>query len=168
MIKGKKISELVEQTKLTGNEFIPIQVGVQNMKIKSDLLKGQKGPQGEPGNPGKDGKDGITPDISNLATKDELKEKADKVKRVNNDVTTLEIKPNTLYVWDEVTSLNITLAVPTDNTIKNEYMFQFTSGTQPTTLSLPQDIKWIGDNKIEASKTYQVSIVNNIAIMGGV
>ena len=36
MIKGKKISELVEQTELTGNEFIPIQVGVQNMKIKTN------------------------------------------------------------------------------------------------------------------------------------
>jgi hypothetical protein len=46
-------------------------------------------------------------------------------------------------------------------------MFEFTSGTTPTTLNLPESVKWMGDNTIEASKTYQVSIVNNIAVLGG-
>lgn len=69
-------------------------------------------------------------------------------------------------MFGEKETLTITLA-STDNNYYHEYMFEFTSGTTPTTLSLPEDVKWIGESTIEASKTYQVSIVNNIAVMGG-
>lgn len=47
-------------------------------------------------------------------------------------------------------------------------MFEFISGTIATILTLPDNIKWIGDNTIEVNKTYQVSIVNNQAVIGGV
>jgi len=63
-------------------------------------------------------------------------------------------------------TLTLTLAAGEENKL-SEYMFEFTSGTTPTTLTLPESVKWIGDNTIEASKTYQVSIVNNIAVLGG-
>ena len=109
--------------------------------------------------------------LSNCATKTDLANKADEVKVIDNGVsnTILEIKPNTLYVWGEVAELTITLAAPTDARIANEYMFQFTSGTQATKLTIPQEIKWIGSiPKIEAGKTYQVSIVNGIGVLGGV
>lgn len=49
----------------------------------------------------------------------------------------------------------------------NEYMFEFSSGNIPTVLTLPDDIQWGSDNLIESNKKYQVSIVNNIAIMAG-
>lgn len=39
--------------------------------------KGTDGKDGQPGHDGKDGKDGQTPDVSNMATKDELASKAD-------------------------------------------------------------------------------------------
>lgn len=81
--------------------------------------------------------------------------------------TTLELSPNKFYKFGEVTNLTLTLG-PEIKNIYNEYMFQFTSGGTPTTLSLPDTIKWIGDNTIEANKIYQVSIVNNMAVLGGV
>ena len=45
----------------------------------------------------------------------------------------------------------------------NEYMFQFTSGSTPTTLSLPNSVIWVQPLTVQAGKTYQVSIVNNLA-----
>lgn len=77
------------------------------------------------------------------------------------------IGPNYFYVWGTVTSMTITLATPADSTIYNEYMFQFTSGSTPTSLSLPNTVKWVTEPNIEANKTYQVSIVNNIGVIAG-
>lgn len=77
-----------------------------------------------------------------------------------------EIQPNIFYQFGEIETLTITLAEEIPN-IYNEYMFQFTSGATSTTLNLPESIKWIGSNTIEPNKIYQVSIVNNLAVMGG-
>lgn len=76
--------------------------------------------------------------------------------------------PNEFYVWDEVTELNITLelawADSTLYTYTKEYLFQFTSGSEPTTLSLPDSIKWANGEApvIEANKIYQISILNGL------
>lgn len=78
---------------------------------------------------------------------------------------TASIEPNKLYIWEEVESLNITLAEGKDNVI-NEYMFQFTSGATATTLVLPADIKWLSTPNVQANKTYQVSIINNLGVIG--
>ena len=80
--------------------------------------------------------------------------------------TVLNIIPNVLYVWGEVESLEITLASPADETIVNEYMIQFTSGEVATTLILPSEIKWMSAPTIQANKVYQISIVNNLAVVG--
>ena len=66
-----------------------------------------------------------------------------------------------------MTSLTITLATNVDSSILNEFMFEFVSGTTPTTLSLPSSIKWLNGEAriIEQNKTYQVSIVNNLSII---
>lgn len=80
------------------------------------------------------------------------------------------MNPNTFYIFGTVTSLTITsLAVPYKYTnLYKEYMFQFTSdSTTATTLNLPSDVKWINTPTIEVGKTYQVSIVNNLAVIGG-
>lgn len=98
-----------------------------------------------------------------------IAEKSDKVKVVDGgsgDVT-LEIEPNKFYMFGECTNLTITLKAGVAEVL-NEYMFQFTSGETATTLSLPQEVKWIGESNVSANTTYQVSIVNNIAVMGGV
>lgn len=79
---------------------------------------------------------------------------------------TVEIEPNKLYLWDTVESLTITLATPTDTTIVNEYMIQFTSGDVATQLTLPDTITWMSEPTINANATYQISIINNLAIIG--
>ena len=78
---------------------------------------------------------------------------------------TKELQPNILYKFGECTSLTITLAAESAG-LENEYKFEFVSGSTPATLSLPDSIKWKDGvtPTIEASKTYQISIVNNLAV----
>lgn len=77
--------------------------------------------------------------------------------------TTFTLTPNVFHIWDEVTELNITLGSETSG-VANEYLFQFTSGSEPTVLSLPDDIKWANDEApvIEANKIYQISILKGL------
>ena len=77
------------------------------------------------------------------------------------------ILPNVFHVWDTVTSLFINF-ITTDNSISNahanEYIFQFISGSTPTTLSLPSGIKWANGTtpaNLEAYTIYQISILEN-------
>lgn len=79
--------------------------------------------------------------------------------------TTVAIAPNVLNLWGEVATLDITLGEPKEGII-NEYMFQFTSGATATTLILPADIKWLSEPNVQANKTYQVSIINNLGVIG--
>lgn len=63
------------------------------------------------------------------------------------------------------TSITITLASPSNTSILNNYMFEFTASSSGCTLSVPSTIKWINGTipTIEAGKTYQISIINNLA-----
>jgi hypothetical protein len=79
---------------------------------------------------------------------------------------TIRIEPGKLYIWDAVENLNLTLAPPTDDSVLNEYMVQFTSGTVATTLTLPSNIQWLSEPTINPNATYQLSIVNNLAVIG--
>jgi len=59
-------------------------------------------------------------------------------------------------------------ASATDNTIENEWMFQFTTPSTAPTITWPQAITaWLGGNAptINASKTYQVSVVNGLGVI---
>lgn len=90
--------------------------------------------------------------------------KADKIAEVNHGTsdTTFTLTPNVMHIWGTVASLNLSL--PTDsNSTLDEYLFTFTSGSTPTTLTLPASIKWIQDPEFEENKTYQISIVNGLA-----
>lgn len=91
--------------------------------------------------------------------------KPTKVESGGSGTVTKQIKPNTLYKFGEVASLTITLAAE-ESGIVNEYMFEFVSGSTLTTLSLPDSVKWKDGvtPTMEASKTYQISIVNNLAV----
>lgn len=77
------------------------------------------------------------------------------------DATTFKLTPNTFHIWDVVPSLTFTLGEETLG-IANEYLFQFTSGTEPTMLSLPDSIKFNSDFTVEANKIYQISILNGL------
>ena len=78
--------------------------------------------------------------------------------------TTFTLTPNTFHVWDEVTSLTLNFGSKISG-VANEYLFQFTSGSTATSLTLPDDIKWANDNAptISAYMIYQVSVLRGLA-----
>ena len=78
--------------------------------------------------------------------------------------TTFALTPNTFHVWDEVSALTLTLGSETAG-VANEFLFQFTSGSTATTLTLPDDIKWANDAPptIAENMIYQVSILKGLA-----
>lgn len=110
----------------------------------------------------------FTNDVGYLTEHQDISGKANKISVVQTSTSTIEINSNTFYKFGEVASLNITLASITDNTIYNEYMFEFVSGTTATTLTLPSSIKWLETPTIDANKIYQCSIVDNVGLLVGV
>lgn len=85
----------------------------------------------------------------------------------SSGVVTQVLEPGRFYVFSGE-SKQLTLTLQDDIAGQtSEYQFQFTSGASPTALILPDTIKWIGDHEIYPNTTYQVSIQNNIAVMGG-
>lgn len=76
----------------------------------------------------------------------------------------VEIKPNELNVWeDAVEELAITFEQGNPSQA-NEYMLQFTVLGDNFTLSLPQGVRWLEEPDWTNGNTYQVSIMNNLAI----
>ena len=75
--------------------------------------------------------------------------------------TTFTLTPNVFHVWGTVSNLILTIGNG-NNGIANEYLFQFTSGSNATSLTLPSNIKWTTQPNIQANKTYQISILNNL------
>lgn len=107
------------------------------------------GEPGTPGAPGKPGENGVWEGtIEHQMTP------------ANTNVT---LNSNEMYVFPEMASLTINLGAATPN-VTNEYHFLFGSGSVPTSLVLPYDIKGLGDLKVEPNKTYEISIQNNIGV----
>ena len=95
--------------------------------------------------------------------------KFDKIKIIqhSNSETECVIAPNQFHIWIEVDSLTLQLGEEEVDVV-NEYMFQFSSGNNGTTLTLPYKIKWSDDlvpDFSDSSFIYQISIVNNCATM---
>ena len=75
------------------------------------------------------------------------------------------LAPNVLYIFETRTStLTLTLGTPIEG-IANEYHFFVVCGSTAPTINFPSGISWNGENapKIAADKTYEISILNNIA-----
>lgn len=72
--------------------------------------------------------------------------------------TTFTLPPNEIHTWGEVSSLTLTLGAGTSG-IVNEYLFAFSSGATPTTLSLPKSIQT--DIYVDANTHYECSIVGD-------
>jgi hypothetical protein len=79
--------------------------------------------------------------------------------------TAFTLTPNTFHVWDEVIALTLTFGDETPG-VTNEFMFQFTSGNEPTSLTLPDNIKWVNDTSptIVENKIYQISVLKGMAV----
>ena len=88
------------------------------------------------------------------------------VEHTTEETTIDALTPNVLHKWGTMASLTISaLATPSDETIVNEYMIEFTSGSTATVLSLPRSIVWAETPNIEANATYQISVINNLGII---
>ena len=80
--------------------------------------------------------------------------------------TSKQLTPNKYCKWTNTPkSITITLATPTNSNILNNYMFEFTASSSGTTLTMPSTIKWLNGSTptIDNGKTYQISIINNLA-----
>lgn len=117
--------------------------------------QGETGPQGSPGATGAKGEQGDPGIYAEVVTG-------------GSGAVTQAIDPNKLYKFGECTSLTVTFNAGTDGQT-NEYMFEFVSGATATTLSLPSSVKWQDGEapEVEANKTYQVSVLNNLGVIGG-
>lgn len=90
------------------------------------------------------------------------------IEMVEPTETALAIEPDKIYKWGEVASLAITLNPQTNPRYASQYFFQFVSPADaPTSLALPMELKWQTEPTIKAGMTYQVSIVENLAILCG-
>lgn len=81
--------------------------------------------------------------------------------RIETSSATQELEPNKLYVFPEMESLSYTLKAPENTSVVNEYHFIFTSGETATELVHPLGVK-IGGFTVDANKTYEVSILENL------
>src|SRR5574344_157647 len=91
-----------------------------------------------------------------------------RTKVINQTSFTATIQPNVLNVWGEMVELYIDFAAPSDTSIVNEYMVQFTSGANPTALSFPDSVIFSQDDEVVANKIYQISVVNNFGLIASI
>ena len=84
---------------------------------------------------------------------------------VGNDVLSKTLEPNKVYIFESRTNnLILTLGTPTSGIVNEYHMFIYAGSTAPI-ITFPSGISWVGDiPNIEANKTYEISILNNIAI----
>ena len=81
-----------------------------------------------------------------------------RIEKLSTD-TAVALEPNKLYIFPEMAELTITLAEPSDTGIANEYHFVFQSGATATTLSIPDTVKLPSNFSVDASKIYEISIL---------
>lgn len=81
-----------------------------------------------------------------------------RIEKLSTD-TAVELEPNKLYIFPEMSELTITLAEPSDTSIVSEYHFVFQSGATATTLTIPDTVKLPSNFFVDASKIYEVSIL---------
>ena len=76
------------------------------------------------------------------------------------------LEPNKLYDFGEKTEIVITEFLQGKSGVTCEYMFQFMSGDTATSLTVPITVRWMNEPSIQPNKIYQVSIENNLGIIG--
>ena len=137
------------------------------------------------GIPASDLESGVIPSISTSLPAD----KADNTKTAGAKATYDEIHPatqssqpaggllpNVLYNLGTLTgSVTIAFAAATDANIENEYKFTFETSTTAPNITFPNSIvSWLGNcvddatgqPELDASKHYEISVVNNYAYIG--
>ena len=77
------------------------------------------------------------------------------------------ILPNVLNKWENIKSLTIHSFQGAQEGCVNEYMLEFTVSGDDFTLALPEGVRWTEEPTWENGYTYQVSIVDNLAVFAG-
>ena len=73
------------------------------------------------------------------------------------------IDPDVLNVWGQVSNLAVGFNSGPEGRV-SEYMMEFTVSGDNFTLTLPSGVRWMEEPDFEAGSTYQVSVLNNLAI----
>lgn len=136
-------------------------------------VRGPVGPQGIQGIQGAQGPKGDPGEGYFIVTDEDYAKIADMIEEKSYHAydradASEPIRPNIFYRFGYQYELEITFADPSTEYRSNEYMFEFESpADRPTTLIMPADVKWCYDPVIEAGKKYQVSVLNNLAVICG-
>lgn len=77
---------------------------------------------------------------------------------ITGTTPSISVNDNTIYTCEEVTSLTLT------DTANKDFSIIFTSGSTPTTLTMPSIVHMPDDFEIEANKRYEINIKNNYGL----
>lgn len=158
-----------------GEQGVP---GIQGEKGETGAQgeRGPKGDSGEKGDPGRgitavtiktDGhlqinySDGENIDVGKVVGEKGLDGASGvpvRVEKTSED-TTVELEPNKLYIFPEMSSLTYTLATPADAAVANEYHFVFQSGATATELVHPSGVSVTDGFTVDKNKVYEISIL---------
>ncbi len=79
----------------------------------------------------------------------------------------VRLSPNVLNVWETaIASLSVEFVAGANNAV-NEYMLQFAVSGSNFDLTLPSGVRWVEEPTWEDGNTYQVSILNGLAVYAG-
>lgn len=81
-----------------------------------------------------------------------------RIEKLSTD-TAVELEPNKLYIFPEMSELTITLAEITDASVASEYHFIFQSGATATTLTIPDTVKIPSGFTVDANKIHEINIL---------
>lgn len=105
--------------------------------------------------------------LANMGSKDAVSYESIKSVKVisheDNDISLYNLIPGVLHTWGNINSLKINSLAKVSNANVDEYIIQFTTTSDFSSLTLPSGIKWIGDSSIEPNNTYQIRIINGFA-----
>ena len=86
---------------------------------------------------------------------------------VSQTALSVAIHPNVLNVWSSpIGSLSVTFNAGSSGR-PNEYMLEFTVSGNSFMLTLPSNVRWANEPEWQDGYTYQVSVLDNLAIYAG-
>ena len=139
-------------TDTSGNPIYKINLGIPKG------LKGDTGTAGTAGTNGTNGKDAVINVTSSVLGNNDS---------TTGNSTTIACSENIYYKIVAIGNGTITLNTPANSSVYNEYMLEI-STTADVTLTFPSTLKWVKAITFTSGKTYQISIVNNIAVWASV
>lgn len=119
-------------------------------------LKGADGAKGDKGDKGDTGAQGLKGDKGDSGVEQQIV--------IGSAVTSYAIKPNILYVFPELSQLDVSFDLTDLNpNIVNDFHFQFVNGSTPCELSFAENVNVnVGNYEPQANGVCEISIVNGL------